>query len=98
MFDDQRHCQAFGGSNVLLLRPARMRVALSATAGILSPLAPLLIKETVFLLSEYRQASVRQELAHKSTCPIVDCPELDLDCEFPFLCGLGTGVFVAPSR
>ena len=44
-------CRAFVGSNALLRKPARMRVALSATAGILSALAPLLIKETVFLLS-----------------------------------------------
>ena len=75
-----------------------MRVALSATAGILSALAPLLIKETVFLLLEYRQALERQELAHKSTCPIVIClePEVaELDFEFPFLSGLGAGVFLA---
>ena len=46
---------------VLLRKPARKRVALSATAGIISALAPLLIKETGFL-SEYRQASERQDL------------------------------------
>ena len=72
-----------------------MRVALPATAGILSVLALLLVKETVFLLSEYRQGS---ELAHKFTCSIVTCPEpevADLDYEFPFLCGLvGTSVMV----
>ena len=56
--------QAFVGSNVLLRTPARMRVALSATASIFSVVAPLLIKETGFLLSEYRQASERQEVAH----------------------------------
>ena len=53
---------------------------------------------TVFFLSEYRQASERQEPAHKCTCPIVDCPEREIadhDWEFPFLFGLGTGVFVA---
>ena len=75
-----------------------MRVPLSSTAGILSALAPLLIKETVFLPSGCRQASERQELAHKSTCSIVICPELDiadLDFEFPFLYGTGTGVLVA---
>ena len=65
MFDDQHDCQASVGSNIF--KQARMRVALSATAGILSALAPLLIKETVFFLSEYRQASERQELAHKFT-------------------------------
>ena len=47
-----------------------MRVALSATAGILSALALLLIKESAFLLSEYRQASERHELADKSTGPL----------------------------
>ena len=55
-----------------------MRVALSATAGIFSALAPLLFKETVVLLSEYRQASERL------TSPIVTCPEpevADLDGE-----------------
>ena len=61
MFDDQHDCQAFVRSSVLLYKPARIRVALSATKGILSALAPLLIKETVFLLSEHRQASERQE-------------------------------------
>ena len=77
---------------------ARMRVALSAAAGILSALALLLIKEIVFLLSEYRQAFERQELAHKSTCTIVIGPEpevAEIDFEFPFLCGLGAGVSVA---
>ena len=39
-----------------LFKPARMRVAFSATAGILSAFAPLLIKKTVLLLSEVRQA------------------------------------------
>ena len=51
-------------------KPARMRVAFCATAGILSALAPLMIKETVFLLSECRQASGRQGLAHDSLCPL----------------------------
>ena len=58
----------------------------------------LLIKETVFLLSEYRQASERQERAHTCTCPIVDClePEIvDQQWDFPFLYGLGTGAPVA---
>ena len=61
--------------SVLLCNPARMRVAFSATAVILSALASLLMKETVFLLSEWRQASEQQELAPKCTCPTVDCPE-----------------------
>ena len=98
VFDDQHDCQASVDSNVLLRKPARMRIALSAIASILSALALLLIKETVFLLSEYRQASEREELAHKSTCPHVTClePEVaELDFEFPFLCGLGACVFVA---
>ena len=98
MFDDQQNCQAFVGSVFFPCKPARMRVALSATAGTPSALAPLLIKETVFFLSEYRQASERQELAHKSTCPAVVCTELQvavLDVDFPFLCGFGAGVFVA---
>ena len=46
---------------VLLRKPACMRVAFSATAGILSALVPLLVKETSFLLLEYRDASERQE-------------------------------------
>ena len=81
MFDDQHDCHAFVGSSVLPCKPARMRVALSATAGILSALAPLLFKETVFIL-----------LVRKSTCPIVICPEPEvavIDFEFPFLCGFG---------
>ena len=55
-----------------------MRVALSATAGILSALAPLMIKETCFLLSENRQASERHELAHNSICPNVTRPEPEI--------------------
>ena len=61
--------------NVLLFKPAVIRLVLSPSAGILSPLALLLIKETVFLVLETRQASERQERAHKSRCPIVTCPE-----------------------
>ena len=56
------------------------------------------MKETVFLLSECRQASEWQELAHDSTCPIVTCPEpeaADLAFELPCLWALGTGVLVA---
>ena len=66
MFDDQHE---LSNSSALRGKPARMRVALSATAGIHSALAPLVVKETGFLISEYRQASEQQELAHKSTCP-----------------------------
>ena len=94
-------CQASVGSNALLRTQARVRVALSSTANILSALALLLIKETVFLLSGYRQASERQELAHDSTCPFVICPKPEvaaLDFEFPFLCDLGAGVLVALLR
>ena len=47
------------GSNVLLRKPARMRVAPSAIAGVLSALTPLLIKKTGLLLSKNRQASER---------------------------------------
>ena len=82
----------------LLCNPSRTRVALSATASNHSALAHLLIKRTVLLLSEYRQASERQEPVHKSTFPIEECPEpenVDQDWELPFLCGLGTGVLVA---
>ena len=53
-----------------------MRVAFSVLASILSTLAPLLIKEAVFL-SQYRQASERQKLVHKCVCPILECPQLD---------------------
>ena len=98
MFDNQHDCQASVGSCVLCGKTTRIPVALSATASIPSALAPLLIKETVFLLSEFRQASERHELAHDSTCPILICPEpevADLDFEVPFLCGLGTGVLIA---
>ena len=82
------------GSHYQNLLTTSRSCALSATAGILSALALLLIKETVFLLSEYRQASEQQELAHKSTCTIVICREPEfafLDFEFPFLCGFGHG-------
>ena len=53
-----------------------------------SALAPLLINQTIFLLSEYRQASDWQELAHNSTCPIVTCPEPEvaLVVIFRYLC------------
>ena len=61
--------------NCLLCKPAVIRLVLSPSAGILSPLALLLIKETVFLVLENRQASERQERAHKSRCPFVTCPE-----------------------
>ena len=98
MFDGQHDNQACVGSSVLPCKPARMRVALSATAGVLSALAPLLMKETVLSLSEFRQAPERQELAHMPTGPMVTCPELeaaDLDFELPFICGFGTGLLVA---
>ena len=78
-FDDQHDCQAFVGSSVLRGKPSRTRVSVPATAGILSALAPLLIKETVFLMSENRQASERQELAHtcgsgyRRTCCACSC-------------------------
>ena len=45
--------------SVLRCKVPRTRVALSGTAGI-SALAPLLIKDTVFLLSEY--------LSHPGLC------------------------------
>ena len=66
-----------------------MRVALSAVASVLY---------AGFFLSESRQASERQEHARMSRCAIATCPELevaDLDCEFPLLGGLGTGVIVS---
>ena len=75
---DARECptvstiaKLLSAQSVLLRKPVRMRVAVSATTGVLSALAPLLIKEAGVLLSEYRQASQRQEVAHKSTCPSV---------------------------
>ena len=55
-----------------------MRVTFSATASILSVLAPLWIKETVLLVSEYRQASERQELVHKCASPILECQEPEI--------------------
>ena len=83
LIDDQHDCQASVVSSVLRGKPARMCVALSATADILFPLALLQIKETDFFQSEYRQASERQEVAHKSTCSLVFCPELDFaDLDF----------------
>ena len=72
MFDDQHNRQASVGSNVLLRKPARMSVAFSATAGILSAPAPLLTRK---LLSENREVSERQDLVHKCACPILECPE-----------------------
>ena len=73
-----------------LRKPARMRVVLSATAGVLSALAPLLSEETVFFLSEFRQASEEQELAWQVHLPHGTCPEpefADPDFEFPFVYG-----------
>ena len=73
--------------NVLLRKPARMRVAHSTTAGFLS-------KKPI---SSCRSTE-RQELAHKCAQPIVDCPEpetVDQEWELPFLCGLGTGVLLS---
>ena len=67
MFNDQHDCQASFGSNVLLRKPARMRVSL----GIPCALAPFLIKETVFLLSDFRQASERQKT--RSRLSLADC-------------------------
>ena len=58
----------------------------------------VLFTETVFFLTEFRQASERQELACKSTCTMVTCPEpefADPDFEFPFVHGLGTGLLAA---
>ena len=78
MFDDQHDCEASVSSNMLNRKPARMRVALSATAGILSALAPLLITETAFLLSEYRLVSYRQEFAQDSRCPLLFVLVLEL--------------------
>ena len=52
-----------------------MRVAFSAAAGILSAQARDLIKESRFLLLEYRQASEWQELAPSLLAPNVTCPE-----------------------
>ena len=82
--------------SVLRGKQVRMCVSLCAAASIFSALAPLRI-EIVFLLSEYRQASERQEFAHDCTCPIATClePEVaDLDFECPFICGMGVGVLV----
>ena len=50
MFDDQHDCQASVGSSVVRGKPARVRVSLHATAGLLSALARLLLKEAAFLL------------------------------------------------
>ena len=97
MFDDQHDCPASVGSCVLRGKLARMRVSLAATAGVLSAFAPLLIKETIFFLSEFRQASERRELAYDTRCTPVYCPKpeiADLDFECPFIFGLGAGVLV----
>ena len=72
-----------------------MRVALSATAGILSALAPLLIMDTGFP-SVGVSTSIRAAGAGSQV--YVTCPELEvagLDCELSFLCDPGTGVIVA---
>ena len=55
MFDGQHDSRASVGSNVLLRKQTRKRVALSAMAGVPSALTPLLIKEAGFVLSENRQ-------------------------------------------
>ena len=83
-----RSVKPLSAQSVLRGKPARMRVALSAT-GILSVLVPLLVQLTDFLLSENRQTSERHGLAHKSTCPKRDlsrspradaCSETDRGC------------------
>ena len=82
-------------ASVLLRKPGRMRVVSPATAGILSG---LLVTEPDFLLSEFRQASERQELVRKSSGQLVFCLESEVavpDFEFPFLCASGAGVLVA---
>ena len=78
MLDEWHDCQAFVGSNVLLRKPARMRVAFSAPADVLCALAPILISETDFLLSELRQASEQQEVAHQPTGPADLGPEIQV--------------------
>ena len=90
--DGQHDCQASVGSKCFALQFSShaCRVVCHSRYP-LCALAPLLINETVFLLSE------RQDLAHKSACPSVICPEpevADLDGELPFLCGLVTCVIV----
>ena len=87
IFDDQHDCQPF-----CRLKCFRFANQLAASTGVLSALAPLLMKENGLLLSEFRQASERQELAHKSTWTIMTCPApevADLDFEFPFCLWLG---------
>ena len=104
MSDDQHHCQASVGASVLRGKTGRMRVALPATAGIPSALAPLLIKEVRFAHDGADRQ--RQELSYDSCCPLVCCSEpeaADLDFECSFVCGLGTGgldtlAFAVPSR
>ena len=58
MLDDQHGCQASVGSSVFRGKLARMRVSLSASAGIFSALGPLLTEETVFFFSS-RSTDIR---------------------------------------
>ena len=73
---------------------------LACVSCIISALVPLLImQETVFLLSEYRQASEWQELVHKCVCPVLGCPEPEpalQEWEFPLALGLVTGFACRP--
>ena len=79
MFSDHRVASKVVRAQHALMfcEPARMRVAFSATVGVLCGLALLLIKETVFFLSVCRQASQQGHLGNKCICPMLDCSEQD---------------------
>ena len=82
---------------LLFCKPARLLVAFSAAVGVLSGLALLLIKETVFLLSVYRQASQLGHLGNTCVCLVLDSSEQDPaphECESPFARGLRCGLVV----
>ena len=83
------------GSNVLLCKPARMRVASLATAGILSALAPLLIWvfSPVGALTGILAARVRPQSLLRISVSVRNLRLLLLTLSS--LCGFGAGVVVA---
>ena len=91
MFDDQHDCQASVGSKCFALQPARMMSrCLPQEVFILSA---LLLKETVFLLSECRDKHPSGKSSLTSVrVPSWDCPDPEIvDQEWEFFVSLWLG-------
>ena len=94
--DDQHDCQASVGSNVLLRKPARMRVALHSRHCLCIGSSPDSGDSflPVGVSTGIRAARARSRFY----LPVVTCPEpkvADLDFKFAFLCGFDTSALVA---